>query len=158
MVHIRPSHTHSQHLSICCTMAPRLVSWHRKISVSSMCSQEVTACFMLALVTNCLPAWCFLRGPKRQKSLYVRLQLYWRQNKNPQPLCSSKSQVTNLVSSMRPSNFHLLWMPSDALEWQVFCNRCQCEASCHLDTWQWILLHHNTSLGYVVEQMLKCRW
>jgi hypothetical protein len=31
--------------------------------------QDVTACFMLASVANCLLNGCFLRGPKRWKSL-----------------------------------------------------------------------------------------
>jgi len=30
MVHIRPSHIHHWNLSICRTMASRLVSWHRR--------------------------------------------------------------------------------------------------------------------------------
>jgi hypothetical protein len=36
--------------------------------VSSFCSQEVTACFTLASVTNRLLARFFLRGPKGFKS------------------------------------------------------------------------------------------
>ena len=40
-----------------------------KISISSICSQEVTAWFTTASLSNHLTAGCFLRGPKKYKSL-----------------------------------------------------------------------------------------
>jgi hypothetical protein len=38
-------------------------------TVSSVCSQQVTACFTSASVANRLPTRCFLRGLQRYKSL-----------------------------------------------------------------------------------------
>jgi len=45
-------------------MVPTLIIPIYKKSVSSVCGQEVTACFTSASVANRLPTRWFLRGPK----------------------------------------------------------------------------------------------
>jgi hypothetical protein len=55
------------HLSICPTVAPSPgITMYMK-SGSSVCWQEVTACFMLASVVNQLPNRCFLSSPNTWK-------------------------------------------------------------------------------------------
>jgi len=49
-------------------MTPRFVSRHR----TDVCSQEATACFTSPSPANRLPAKCFLRSPKRWRSLGAR--------------------------------------------------------------------------------------
>jgi len=68
MVQTTPPRSHSSHLSIFLTMTPRFVSWCRR-KKSSVYIQDVTACFVAAPTANFLPAKCFLRDPKRWKSL-----------------------------------------------------------------------------------------
>ena len=52
----RPPCSHHWHLSICPTVAQRLVSQRRRNWSQTVCSQEVTACFLVMSVPNCLPA------------------------------------------------------------------------------------------------------
>lgn len=65
--------------------------------VSSVCSQNVTACFKLASVVNHLPAKCFLRCPKIRRSLCLATAnltfVWWRQEVYGPPYVRSWSRA-----------------------------------------------------------------
>jgi len=64
-----------KHMSQCCT---KKCSPAQQTTVSSVCSQEVTACLTSAFGENHLPARCILRGAKKLKSTGTRQQLIRR--------------------------------------------------------------------------------
>ena len=97
------------HLSDCGSEACNPV--YKKL-VSSVCSQEVTVCFMLACAPNPLPARYFSQGPKRWKSLGERLWLLVRVLHNIQAI-TSKSVTTPVVTgTILRSNNTLVHQPS----------------------------------------------
>jgi hypothetical protein len=74
IIHSRPRSTHQWYLTICLKLPPRLILWQRRnqcpLSLASRWQLTNTSAF----VTNHLPATCFLRDPKRWKSLCPILQ------------------------------------------------------------------------------------
>jgi len=118
-VHIRPQCGRYCHVSICPTMAPRLVSWYRR-NVSSLCSRELTAGVMSASVANCLPSKCFLWCLKRCKSLGLIL---------PAGLATGYGTTTRRIWTTL-STVCSQFFPSFKASWKVpgrqaICNGCQ---------------------------------
>lgn len=63
-------HNHHTYWSICSINTPNHRNWYQK-SVSRLCNHVKTPCWTSALVLK----WCFFKGPKRWRSLSVRLGL-----------------------------------------------------------------------------------
>ena len=121
----------------------------QKKLLSSVCSQEVTACFMLASTANCLPGRCFLRCLKTKTSLGIKIGTVLHHNQ-------SQVWVAGCSSVMSSS-----WIPSTARVCLAPWQQIQHEATCHLlatNTCLQLPLHQDTSLGDTKGQMLKCQW
>ena len=113
-----PDTTDIMHFSHCGTKA--YTSAQQK-SVSSVCSQ-VTACFTSAYVRKRLPARCFLRDPKKCKSLGARVKL---QGGSPRA-CQPQHRTYSSVCLFRSLKQHLsdttdMWLRFLLLRNTKFC-------------------------------------
>ena len=134
---------------------PSIPAWKL---VSSVCSQEVTPCYMSVSAENRFLPGHFLNGPNRCKSLNPVLfnqtcKRLWCYNWGGYGQNSLPSQPH---AQPLPPLLTLQVTPG----WQVICNRHQREASCHLkatDTSHLFLPCWDRRLGVTLEQMRKWR-
>jgi len=151
MTHIRPSHSHHWHLSVCPVMAPRLVCQHSRnwcqVPVAKM--WQLPSCQHLWQIADHAGAFYGI-----QKDGNHRLQYQD---------CTEAIHSHSTITSHRLSCLWLphIWSPYKAYGRQVTCSICTHELNCHLlptDTWHWLSLCWCMSLGVMVGWMLRCRW
>jgi len=156
MVHTRTPCVRHWHLSTCPSVAPRLVSWHRRnwCRVSTARRWRI-ASHQLVLQISCKHA---------AFSKVWRVWNHWAPTANWN--CDWLQHYVKLWATFSsvpvscPSDFYRSG-PLKKHMTDEHIVRYQHEASCHLlttDTSHWFLLRQDTSLGAVVEQKLKCQW
>jgi hypothetical protein len=127
-----------KYLSHCSTKS--CILHKRNLRVSSVCSQEVTACFVSVSVTSSVSGRYCWGGSKGMEI----------------------AGLPFLLQSLRCCQwFGSLQISYEEPGLQTVCDGCQCEASCHFlatETQHQFLSCQDTSLGTVVRQMLKHQW
>jgi hypothetical protein len=157
MVGTRTPRIYHRRLSICPTVAQRLVPCSRinLCKVVNVCNQKVTACFTSATAANRLPDRSFL-GVQRNGNQRTRDRVCkdaGKQTVSCSVATSHKSGLQCGVKWVPP-----LWTPQETAGWQAICNRRRRKASCHLlptDTWNRFLIRRNKCISAMLGHVLN---
>jgi hypothetical protein len=148
MVHTRPAHRHPLHLIICLKRHPNLYPSTKEV-VSSICSEEVTACFASVSVGNSPAAKFFLSPPPpphppTPKDMKIAGRRIWTMRRVVHNLPNTvRPPAPAAVLSMGPSDFVFF-----AVDWTVsYTIVSQCE-------FQSLLTQNSSSLFFIFRQTL----